>query len=243
MPIYHTSDPLTSNIYADVDYIKKSMLGFDFTDVDDESLLLIAEAASRSIDDYTNNIFFQEQIINEKHTSIVDKDLRIFVRTNYKPIIAVSEIFLETVPTQQVKLDPSYLDIHPEKGIIYAYASVSATVGTRLDLRRFAYGEGMNVVLNYTAGPLVVPAPIKRATALLVRNMLRPGQLSSGIGLIEAFNTGGLKRVQSKSYEEEYDTMNTGAPSMKMSVASQSDFLFTSDVKALLMPYLKRGVL
>lgn len=243
MAIYHTSEPITNSTYADVEYIKKSMLGFDFTDVDDESLLIVAESASRLIDDYTNNIFYQQQIINEKHTSIEDKDLRLVVRTTYKPIVKIESIRLETVPDEVVVLDTKHIDIHPEKGLIYVYSSGRTYTGSYLDLRRFSNNRDCNIVIDYTAGPLLTPTPIKRATALLVRNMLRPGQLSSGIKLQDDLQGGALKKVQSKSYSEEYDVMNTGAPSMKISTIQQDDFLFTADVKAMLRPYVKFTIL
>ena len=220
--------------YADYDYIiNKAALGLDFSSLSDpeEVLNSYCEVCSRLIDNYTQNIFYAETITGEKNSAIVDHKGRIVYRTFFKPINTVTKFEVVALPTERVEIALTSLDIHSNKGIVYAYAG-----------NGFKF-EGYNVQIDYTAGPTTVPSPIQRACALLLRNMLRPGDLSSGVSESSSSNKGTLTKIKSMSYEEHYAQVGGATSGMEMRVKDEDNFLFTSDIKAILIPYTKRGIL
>lgn len=229
--------------YAPAAYLKKSMLGLEFDDTteQDENLDMLGETASRMIDDYTKQIFYKTIVQDEKKKAQTDFTSNIVLRTEYKPIVKVLNLRVESIPSEYVNIPLNLLDIHYKQGTITLYPLGYASVSVALRKNSFI-SEYFNTVITYEAGYEIVPAPVKRAAALLVRNMLIPGSLAVGIKTT-AINRGPLKKVQSKSYTEEYDTTGITSSGFTGSVATQPDFLFTSDIRILLQPYLKRGVL
>lgn len=242
MSFYHTNPEDHEISYASSEDIKKAFLGFDYTNIADEDLDILAESASRMIDDYTNQIFFQQQIIQEKHNIVQDHLGRLAVRLHYHPIIEINDVFIEILPGQTYPIQQNFIDLHHQQGFYYVYTTQYSWFGRQIDLRAPNISVG-TIVTSYTAGPKKVPSPIKRATCMLVRNLLNPGGLLAGISGDQTTNANPIKKIDSKSYSEEYDTEGGGNSGIKRTLKPEDDLLFTSDVKAMLRPYIRRGVL
>lgn len=244
MRIPSTSIKKKNYNYAPVEYLKKSMLGmaFDNTPEQDAQLDMLGETASRMIDNYTQQIFYQAQVRHEKKSSVIDHNGNVVVRTEYKPITAVHTLKLESIPAEYVDIGLNLLDIHYRQGTIVVYPLGYTTVSTALRRNNFV-SDYFNTVISYDAGAPEVPSPIQRAAALLVRNMLMPGEVSAGISKDNSVNRGPIKKITSSRYSEEYDTSGGSTGGMTMSIKAEQDFLFTSDVRVLLQSYIKRGIL
>lgn len=242
MSFYHTNPDTDAPSYITAKEIKHSLLGFDWSDTADEDIEILAETASRMIDSYTNQIFYPVQIVQEKKPLSQDNMLRFVFRTHYKPVWKVNDCFIETIPTDRFSVPLNMLDVQHQQGLIYVYAADYNSVGKYVDLRRYSRPMGYMVV-SYDAGPKKVPLAIKRATALLVRNMISPASLTTGVKRDEVTNRGALKKVQSKSYSEEYDVVNSVRQNMKMSVIPETNLLFTSDIRMMLLPFIRHGIL
>lgn len=242
MSFYHTNPDTDAPSYMTAKEIKHSLLSFDWSDTADEDIEILAETASRMIDSYTNQIFYHAQIVQEKKPLSQDNMLRFVFRTHYKPVWKVNDCFVETIPTDRFSVPLNMLDVQHQQGLIYVYAADYNSVGKYVDLRRYSRPMGY-MVISYDAGPKKVPLAIKRATALLVRNMISPASLTTGVKRDEVTNRGALKKVQSKSYSEEYDVVNSVRQNMKMSIIPETNLLFTSDIRMMLLPFIRHGIL
>lgn len=240
MGVEHDLPPVTSDSYADATYIRNALLGieFDGTDVETEQLNELCDVASRIIDNYTQNTFYKQTHVEEKKVMTVDFHGNLIVRTQHKPIRSVSEIKIQGYPVNmdmlQISPLPSFAwDVNHKQGYVVVFGPYIPC----------ASRSGYKTLITYESGPDTVPSPIRRACALLVRNMILPGELSAGKKKDQSVNLGDLKRVKSKSYEEEYDTTAGSSGGFTMKVKDEQDFLLTSDIRAILSPYAKIGVL
>jgi hypothetical protein len=226
--------------YIDSDYIiNMALLGLDFTDVEPDAIDEFCETASRLIDNFTQHIFYYDTF-EEKRGVVMDRRGRIIIRTKASPIDVVTKLEIVSIPTERIEIALTSLDIHKSKGLIKAYTHGAVT---QTFMRNAFKLEDWNTVLFYSGGTNQVPSPIKRACALLVRNLLRPGELTAGIAKLSDANKGELKAVKSMSYEEHYAVGGGSSTGFEMRVKNEPEFLFTSDIRAILSPYCKRGVL
>lgn len=230
-----------SNQYCTGTRCKEINSGLDFTGYSDTVLDAMLESASRVIDNFTNQIFYKDTFTDEKKEMRLDRYGNLVLRPKYKPLVTVTKLELKTQPGDAILIDSSRLDIYKEQGIIKVYG---ASINDYARTSKFDFAEGFyNTILTYEAGYDEVPKPVELATAMIFRNMMRPGDLVNNLGETEKASTGELIKVKSKNYEETYAQESAGSGAISRRVAEEPDLVLTNDVRVLLSPYIKRGVI
>lgn len=193
------------------------------------------------IDDYTDRVFYPVTCQYEKRPITEAYSGDYVIRIRNKPIREVTEIGVVDQTNGVTWLSSDYWQVFYEEGYINVFPQAVRLLQTG-NFPNYIHARNVQTIVSYTGGFEKVPSAIKRAAILLVRNTLIPGQMSLGARMDDSLNRGAIKEISSEDYTEKYDTVQGLGANMTMSVKPQSNTLFTSDIEALLHPYIRRGI-
>lgn len=155
--------------------LKKLQVGMDFTKFSPEELDLVIAAASEVVENYCKRSF-NAGTFTEKGQTIIDKQGRILVVVNNKPIAAVTslELWLTGYGETRIEADLNYIDIFEKPGYMYYHTTHSPYAGTDVSYPSIVLGQSdyVNYEVVYTV-TATLPADIKRAVAMITANMLK----------------------------------------------------------------------
>lgn len=155
--------------------LKKMQVGMDFNKFSPEELDLVIEAAVAVVENYCNRSFLAGTY-TEKGSTMIDREGRIIVAVENKPIATVTslEFWLTGYGETRVEADLNYLDVFNRAGYMYYNTTHSPYSGADVSYPSVVLGQQDHVhyEIVYTT-TAAVPADIKRAVAIITANMLR----------------------------------------------------------------------